>query len=163
MEITYRKELKKDDPEIVREIVKSTGFFYDFEIEVAVEIVEETLAKGIEESGYYFIFAECDGKAVGFSCTGPIACTVGSYDLFWIAVHHDFRSKGIGKKLLGYTHNFVKEKGGRLVVAETSGTPKYEPTRAFYINNNYILEAVVKDFYLPGDDKMMYVYRLDEK
>jgi GNAT superfamily N-acetyltransferase len=160
MEITYRTSISKDDPDKVREIVKSTGFFYDFEIDVAVEIVEEALAKGAEESGYYFIFAESDGITVGFSCTGPIACTVGSYDLFWIAVHHDFRGKGIGKKLLEHTHNHAKEKGARMIVAETSGTPKYEPTRQFYLHNNYKLEAVIKDFYLPGDDKMMYIFRM---
>lgn len=160
MEISYRTQIRPDDPAIVRDIVQSTGFFYDFEVDVAAELVEEALAKGVEESGYYFIFAECEGRTVGFSCTGPIACTIGSYDLFWIAVHHDFRGKGIGKKLLSHTHMHVKEKGGRLIVAETSGTPKYAPTRAFYLNNGYILEAQVKDFYLPGDDKMMYVFRL---
>ncbi len=160
MEIKYRTELKPGDPEVVREIVLSTGFFYDFEIDVAVEIVDEAMAKGAEESGYYFIFAEADGRTIGFSCTGPIACTIGSYDLFWIAVHNDFRGHHIGKKLLEYTYQYVREKGGRMIVAETSGTPKYEPTRAFYLHNGYKLEAQIKDFYLVDDDKMMYIYRL---
>jgi ribosomal protein S18 acetylase RimI-like enzyme len=160
MELTFRTDIRKDDPEKVREIVTSTGFFYDFEIEVAVEIVVEALEKGVVESGYYFIFADAGDKTVGFACTGPIACTVGSYDLFWIAVHGEFRGSGIGKKLLSKTHQFVKEMNGRILVAETSGTEKYVPTREFYLHNGYTLEAQIKDFYLPGDDKMMYIYRL---
>ena len=160
MELKFRTDIRPEDPAIVRDIVTSTGFFYDFEIEVAVDIVEEAIVKGTDESGYYFIFAEADGRTIGFSCTGPIACTIGSYDLFWIAVHSDYRSRHIGKKLLEFTHKHVKDNGGRLIVAETSGTPKYEPTRAFYLNNGYKLEAQIKDFYLPDDDKCMYIYRL---
>ena len=29
-----------------------------------------------------------------------------------------------------------------------------------YVNNKYIAESIIKDFYLPGDDKYMYVFRL---
>ena len=39
------------------EIVQSTGFFYDHEIEIAVELVTERLTHG-ESTGYYFVFAE---------------------------------------------------------------------------------------------------------
>jgi ribosomal protein S18 acetylase RimI-like enzyme len=158
-QIVFREKVKPEDIEHVREIVVSTGFFYDFEIPVAVELVEEGVEEG-EDSGYFFIFAEVDGKTVSYSCYGPIAGTDAGYDLYWIVTHNDYRGSGIGKQLLDETHRIVKSRGGRYIIAETSSLEKYTPTRQFYEKNNYDKEAIIKDFYLTGDDKVIYVKRL---
>ena len=157
--IIFRTQPLEEDIENIREIVTSTGFFYDYEIPVAVELVEIRLSDG-PECGYYFIFAEVGGRTIAYSCYGPTACTNGTYDLFWIATHHDFRGKGIGKMLLEETNNAVRELGGRMLVAETSSQPKYTPTRHFYLNNGFKLEAEIADFYEIGDGKLVYIKRL---
>ena len=158
-QIVFREKVKPEDIEHVREIVISTGFFYDFEIPVAVELVEEGVEEG-EDSGYFFIFAEVDGKTVSYSCYGPIAGTDAGYDLYWIVTHNDYRGSGIGKQLLDETHRIVKNRGGRYIIAETSSLEKYTPTRLFYEKNKYDRDATIKDFYMPGDDKVIYVKRL---
>jgi ribosomal protein S18 acetylase RimI-like enzyme len=158
-QIVFRETVKPEDVGLVREIAVSTGFFYDFEIPVAVELVEDRLAEG-EESGYFFIFAEVDGKTVSYSCYGPIAGTDAGYDLYWIVTHNDYRGSGIGKKLLDETHKIVKNRGGRYIIAETSSLEKYTPTRQFYEKNEYDKEAIIKDFYMISDDKVIYVKRL---
>ena len=158
-EILFRQNVKPEDIENVRKIVASTGFFYDFEIPVAVELVEAAVEEG-DESGYYFIFAELDGKTVSYSCYGPIAGTDAGYDLYWIVTHNDYRGTGIGKQLLEETHRVVKNRGGRYIIAETSCLEKYTPTRLFYEKNHYDRDATIKDFYMPGDDKAIYVKRL---
>lgn len=155
----FRQNVKPEDIESVREIVASTEFFYDFEIPVAVELVEAAVEEG-DDSGYYFIFAEADGKTVAYSCYGQIACTDAGYDLYWIVTHNDYRGMGIGKQLLDETHRVVKSRGGRYIIAETSCLDKYTPTRLFYEKNNYDRDATIKDFYMPGDDKAIYVKRL---
>ena len=94
--ITLRYDVREEDVVTVREIVESTGFFYPHEVDVAVELVEERLRKG-EVSGYFFAFAELDGRTVGYSCYGPIACTASSFDIFWIAIHSDAQRHGMGK------------------------------------------------------------------
>lgn len=143
------------DPELVREIVSSTGFFLPHEIPVAVELVDERIEKG-EESGYFFVFADFNGKPVSYACYGPIPCTIGSYDLYWIATHNDFRGKGIGKLVLNAVEVEVSKMLGRRVYIETSSKPLYEPTRQFYLQNGYKVEAVLKDYYDIGDDKVMF-------
>jgi ribosomal protein S18 acetylase RimI-like enzyme len=158
--LSFREEVLPSDSQDVRAIVASTGFFYDHEIEVAVELVEERLAKGLQ-SGYYFLFAERQERVIGYSCYGPIACTAESFDIFWIAVHNDCRSQGIGKILLKKTEELIAAAKGRSIWVETSSQKKYEPTRAFYLRNGYQLEAALKDFYGPHDDKVVYVKRLD--
>jgi len=157
--LIFRENVLPGDNFAIRAIVASSGFFYDHEIEVAVELVEERQEKGLK-SGYFFLFAEQDGRVVGYSCYGLIACTTGSFDLYWIAVHNDCRGQGIGKILLKKNEELIAAKGGRGIWVETSGLEKYQPTRDFYIHNNYHLEAVLKDFYGPDDDKFIFVKRL---
>ena len=157
--LSFREDVLSGDPVTVRDIVASTGYFHDHEIEVAVELVDERLQKGLP-SGYRFLFVEQGGRAVGYCCYGEIACTAGSYDLYWIAVHNDCRSKGIGKVLLQKTEVLIAGLKGRAIWIETSGQKKYATTRDFYLRSGYQEEAVLKDFYGPDDDKFIYVKRL---
>jgi ribosomal protein S18 acetylase RimI-like enzyme len=156
--INFRTTPIPEDSENVRDIIVSTGFFYDFEVPVAVELVEAGLQEG-DDSGYLFIFAEVDGRTVAYSCYGHIAGTDAGFDLFWIATHNDLRGTGIGKALLEETHKKVKEMGARYIIAETSSLDKYLPTRLFYEKNGYSKDAVIADYYKPGDGKIIYVKR----
>jgi len=156
---TLRDMPEPKDPKQVRDLTESTGFFYKAEVDVAEELVLERLAKG-EKSGYFFLFMEYDGKLAGYTCYGPIACTAHSYDLFWIVVNPDFQNKGIGTFLLTQTHERIRQAGGKRVYAETSSRDMYAPTRLFYEKNGYRCDAVIPEFYGPGDDKVVYCFVL---
>ncbi len=154
--VTLRHTVTPKDREHVRAIVESTGMFRPDEVDVAVELVDERLAKG-EPSGYYFVFAELGGQVVGYACYGPIACTVSSYDLFWIAVRHDLQGAGVGRKMIEQCERLIQEAGGNRIYIDTSGRAQYTPTRRFYERCGYTLEANLKDFYAPGDDRVIFV------
>lgn len=160
-DIRLRNNIVEGDEDAIFGIVSSTGFFNDEEISVAVELARETLVKG-KESGYNFIFAEAGSGVVGYCCFGKIPFTRNSYDLYWIAVHDSFRNQRIGYVLLEETEKVVKKAGGSRIFIETSSKPQYEPTRKFYIRSNYIQEALLKDFYGTGDDKIIYSKYLAE-
>lgn len=155
MNLVLRSEVRASDADAVRDIVASTGFFHDYEIEVAVELVVERLGRG-EASGYHFVFGEVEGRVIGYACYGPIACTVGSFDLYWIAVHRDWQGRGAGRALLAEAEQRIAAAGGRRIYVETSSRDQYTPTRAYYEHNGYVCEAVLKEFYAPGDDKVVY-------
>lgn len=157
--IQLRTIVKASDVEAVKEIVTTTGFFHPEEIDIAVELVEERLAKGAA-SGYEFIFLEWDGITVAYSCYGLIPLTKSSYDLYWIATHADYRGKGLGKMLLLETEKDIKSCGGTAVYAETSSRELYEPTRQFYLRNGYDLKAQFEDYYDQGDNLVYFVKRL---
>jgi ribosomal protein S18 acetylase RimI-like enzyme len=158
-ELRFREEVKPEDIIRVKQIVESTGFFYDYEVPVAVELVEDRLNKGFN-SGYFFLFAEYKDVIIAYSCFGPIACTHNSYDLFWIVTHNDYRGFGIGKILLDRTEELIKQMGGRLLVVETSSKPHYLPTRIFYEKCNYDKAAQIASFYDADDDKVIYTKKL---
>jgi GNAT superfamily N-acetyltransferase len=155
-ESPFREEVRPSDARDVREITESSGFFYPEEIDIAVELVEEGLARGIA-SGYHFLFADRDGRTVGYSCFGPIACTRESFDLYWIAVHSELRGSGLGTRLLSESERRIREMGGSRVYVETSSRSLYEPTRTFYLSRGYREEARLRDFYGPEDSKVIYV------
>jgi D-alanine-D-alanine ligase len=153
---TFRREVTESDCQQVRELVDSTGFFHPPEVDVAVELVQERLAKG-PASGYFFVFAEQEGRTLGYACYGPIAVASGSYDLYWIAVDKSCQGQGLGRALLDQSEDLIRQEGGRQIYIETSNRPVYAPTRAFYLRCGYRQEAVLQDFYAPGDDKVIYV------
>ena len=153
---SLREEVIPTDRDVVRAIVASTGFFHPYEVDVAIELIDDRLARGAA-SAYHFLFAERQGVVHGYACYGLIACTQASYDLYWIAVEPSARGQGLGRTLLAESEERIRQAGGLRVYAETSNRPQYAPTRRFYERSGYHLEAVLKDFYAPGDDKAVYV------
>jgi GNAT superfamily N-acetyltransferase len=154
--ITYRDEVTPADTEHVRQLVESTGVFNAVEEDCAVELVQARLSQGLA-SGYHFIFAEQNGQVVGYACYGLIALTVGSYDLYWIAVRRGTQGQGLGRLLMEEVKRRVRAAGGRRIYIETSTRPPYAPTRGFYDRCGCRLEVVLEDFYAPGDGKAIYV------
>lgn len=153
--LQIRTEVRRSDIDAVRRIVESTGFFHSYETAVAVELVEERLQRG-PASGYEFVFADSGGEPAGYTCYGLIGCTQASYDLYWIAVAQDRQGLGLGRILIEETERRIAAAGGLRVYIETSNRPLYVPTRGFYLRCGYEQEAVLKDFYAPGDDKVIY-------
>jgi ribosomal protein S18 acetylase RimI-like enzyme len=158
--LPLRYQVVESDRDHVRRIVEATGFFHAHEVDVAVELVDDRLRKG-DASGYWFVFVEHEGQPVAYSCYGPIACTVGSFDVFWIAVDPAFQGAGIGRALLRQTEVMIQSAGGRRIYVETSGRPQYQPTREFYARCGYSLVAELPDFYDAGDSKLVLVKRLE--
>jgi len=168
--LCVRTQVLAGDPAVIRRIVSSTGFFRATEVDVAAELADERLAKG-EASGYHFVFLDDAGaggegepgvtaRVLGYACFGPIACTVDSFDLYWIAVDQSAQGRGLGRRLMRETEARVAAMGGRRVYIETSSQPLYEPTRRFYLGCGYAEEARLRDFYTAGDDKVVYARRL---
>lgn len=157
--ITFRNNPIPEDSFNIKRIVESSGFFYDFEVDVAVELVDERLSKGFE-SGYLFTFIEVNNEVAGYACYGLIPCTKSSYDLYWIAIDEKYRGKGLGKMLMSEVEKDIKQVGGHNIYIETSSREKYIPTQNFYLNCNCVLEARFKDFYDIDDDKLVYVKRV---
>jgi ribosomal protein S18 acetylase RimI-like enzyme len=140
-------------------IAARAGVFNQEEVDCVAELWEEYLTDGPEVCGYNFI-VERDGKRVlGFACYGPRDLTTGVYDLYWIAVDPDTRRGGVGRRLLIESEEAVRKAGGRMLIAETSGTAEYTPTRNFYLGMGYTMEATIRDFYTEGDDLAIFIKR----
>lgn len=155
----WREEILPGDPALVERLTLASGFFRPDEVAVAAELAIERLNKGLA-SGYHFIFAPSGAELAGYACYGPIACTTASWDLFWIVVEQGRRGEGLGSALLELAEQRAVGMGGERMYVETSSRPLYRPTRHFYQGRGYAPQAVLADFYAPGDDKVIYVKKL---
>jgi ribosomal protein S18 acetylase RimI-like enzyme len=158
MGFTYRDTPLPSDCSAIAALLDRTGFFRRDEIDVAVELIEEYLAKG-PASGYYFWFADGEGEGnspSGYVCYGPTPCTIGSFDLYWIAVDKGSQGHGLGRVLAGMAERSAAATGGRRMYVETSGKELYAPTQAFYRSVGYAEAARLPDFYDTGDDKVIF-------
>ena len=143
------------DREAILGLLAETGFFRPDELAVAQEVLDDALAKG--PGGHYQSFvAQEGGQVVGWVSFGPTPCTVGTFDIYWIGVSPRRQGRGIGAALMEYAEARIAERGGRLAVVETSGRAVYDPTRRFYYRLGYREAGRIRDFYAPGDDKVVY-------
>jgi ribosomal protein S18 acetylase RimI-like enzyme len=152
----FRNKVENSDFEHLKEVLESTGFFYDSEVEIVLELAQENIEKGEDKSGYIFNIAQENNKPVAFTCYGPIPGTEGSFDLYWIAVHKSYRGKGLGKILMNMVIEDIKKRGGENIWIETASRPLYEPTRQFYISYGCEKIAELPEFYGKNDNKVIY-------
>jgi ribosomal protein S18 acetylase RimI-like enzyme len=150
----------KGDGLQIHTVNSATSVFSPEEVKCVDELWDEYQAEGPEQSGYYFIVEKEADQVLGYACYGPRALTDRTYDLYWIAVGPNARRGGVGRGLLSATEDAIRKLGGRLLIVETSGLPKYEPTRAFYLATGYTKEATLKDFYSDGDDLVIFTKHL---
>jgi ribosomal protein S18 acetylase RimI-like enzyme len=150
------RPLAAADRRRIEEITRAVSVFRDDEVPVALEVFDGAVAGSPD---YVALGATVDEWLVGWICWGPTPCTLGTYDLYWMAVDPAAQAAGIGTALLREMEGRLAG-SARLIVVETAGRPDYRPTRAFYEARGYRKAAIIPDFYAPGDDQVVYVKAL---
>jgi ribosomal protein S18 acetylase RimI-like enzyme len=154
-EIRFRTRTSPEDLSALRRLVESTRVFYPAELEIALELLHERLRLG-SKSGYEFIFAERHGELVGYCTWGPVPLTKASFDLYWIAVAPHAQGLGVGRALMELAETAVARRGGGQLFIETSSRAVYARTRRFYRAAGYGQAARLREFYGPGDHKIVF-------
>jgi ribosomal protein S18 acetylase RimI-like enzyme len=150
------RPLSAADRRRIEEITRAVLVFRDDEVPVALEVFDGAVGGSPD---YIALGATVDQRLVGWICWGPTPCTLGTYDLYWMAVDPAMQGSGIGATLLREMEGRLAG-SARLIVVETAGRPDYRPTRAFYEARGYRKAAIIPDFYAPGDDQVVYVKAL---
>ena len=152
--------LDRDD---VDTLIRSTDNFISAEVALAHELMDAIFEQP-GQTDYHGVVAEISETAgrriAGLLIVGPRAATVGTWDLYWIAVSPEFYGAGVAQQLDVYAESYVRSRAGYWLIAETSGQPKYERSQGFYRKQRYQLLARIPDFYAPADDLVIYGKRL---
>jgi GNAT superfamily N-acetyltransferase len=150
------RPLQREDKEPIERLLRATSVFSEEEIVIAIELIEIYLNDAQQKDYELYTYLNEAAAVTGYVCIGPTPATQGTYDLYWIAVVPEEHGKGVGSKLLQFVEDHLKAKGGRLLIAETSSTPKYEKTCAFYAGKGFVQQARIREYYRPGDDLIIY-------
>lgn len=155
--LSFRNTITKADLGTIREMLSATGFFEEApdEIDVAIELADSAIAKG-NTGDYLFFFAENDSVVKGYVCYGKSACTLATWELYWICTDPKYQGEGVGKKMINELLNRIMAQGGKKLVVQTAGRAQYLPTQKFYESLGFELEGRLKDYYVEGDDALIY-------
>lgn len=150
-----RESVTGSDLSSIERLTRAAGNFTNHEINIALEVTEERLSRGLR-SGYHYLWYTIHDIDCGFCCYGPIPCTINRFEIYWIVVDPARQHSGIGSLLLGESEKKIWEMGGKAVYLDTSSKESYRATRRFYEKNGYVPIAVLEDFYTKGDHKLIY-------
>ena len=119
---------------------------------------QETLEPMDDE--HTWIVLENDSNAViGAAYFGPEGHSDRVWNLYFLAVHPQHQGGGTGSALVAWIEANLRHRGdeiAKLLLIETSGVESFAPTRSFYEKLGYIEEARVREYYGPGDDKVVF-------
>lgn len=150
------RSLDEKDRPILRNIIKAQEHFRPAEIKVALEIIDFALKQREEEDYIIRLVENDDQEVLGYICYGKAPLTDAVYDLYWIVVHPAYQNQGAGSFLLNFLLQDLKRRQARLLLIETSSLPSYRQPRAFYRKHGFQEIARIKDYYAPGDDKIIF-------
>lgn len=107
----------------------------------------------------WFVATAHDGEVVAAAYLAPEPFADRLWNLYFIAVHPSQHGAGIGSALLAYLEDMLRDRGeaeARVLIVETSSTGQYDATRAFYEARGFDREAQIREFYGPGDHKVVF-------
>lgn len=149
------RDVVKTDIAALKIVVDSSGLFPS-------ELLDDMIAGYFNKTAPQEIWLtqEVNGTPMAIAYCAPEKFTEGTYNLYLIAVHEDVRGQGIGAGLMNHIENLLRESGQRILLVETSGLGEFELTRNFYDKCAYHREAVIREFYTTGEDKVIFWKKL---
>lgn len=122
------------------------------------DLLPEMVSGFLSDRGSEDLWLTCEDSnaAIGFCYAAPEQLTEGTWNMLAIAVLPSSQGSGAGSAIVKGLESRLREKGGRVLIAETSGSDAFAQTRKFYRKNGYVEEARIRDFWAPGDDKIVF-------
>jgi GNAT superfamily N-acetyltransferase len=150
--IMIRLSIPNDIPNLIA--VASTIGFQANELEELHNMLDTYFAS--TSTNEQFWLTDENIEPVGVAYCEPERMTNGTWNLQLIAIHPDWQGQRRGASLIAAVEQLVLQRGGRMLIVETSGLPSFERARHFYAACGYEQEARIRDFYHISDDKIVF-------
>lgn len=149
------------DRDAVLALAVLTEMFAPDEADGLGEVFDSAVTGGLEDH-QWFVSTRGTGSedaVVAAAYVAPEPFSDRLWNLYFIAVHPSEQGSGAGSALLAHVESWLRDKGeevARVLLVETSSTDQYEDTRAFYARRGFDQEATIREFYGPGDHKVVF-------
>jgi ribosomal protein S18 acetylase RimI-like enzyme len=127
------------------------------------EYLDDMISDYLNNKGSTDIWFTCidNDRPIALGYCAPEKLTNGTYNLYAIAVRKELQGQGIGNKMMNFIEKLLADNGNRILMVETSSIDHYTLTRKFYNKLGYRQEAVIKDFWNDGEDKVIFLKKLN--
>jgi ribosomal protein S18 acetylase RimI-like enzyme len=156
-DLTIRDAGPDDVPQI-RELAVSNRMFAADELDGIDEALQGYLG-GTAAGHRWLVAVRPDGWVGGAAYFAPEPFADRVWNLYFLAVDPGTHRLGIGRRLVAAVERVLRdarERSARVLIVETSGTPAYSAARALYEAAGFDWEARIREFYGPGDDKIVF-------
>jgi len=155
------KILKLNKIEVAEKVGKfltSTDAFVHIWFPNEKELVIKAVFDSLKDKNHQYWYAEEDGKIAGAIGVRENHCNNGGYEMDddYVAVHKDYRRRGIASKLLDEIESYVISHKGRYIHILTCDIDSYKPARAFYESRGYKKVAEMPNYYNVGEGRIDY-------
>ena len=155
---THIRPATADDQESVVDLALTNEMFGADELDGLRAAFDD--AVGTEAGDHqWFVATTSEDRVVAAAYLAPEPFADRVWNLYFLAVHPDAHGEGTGTELVGHVEDLLHragEAGARVLIVETSSTQQYAATRAFYRARGFHEEARVREYYGPGDDKVIF-------
>ncbi len=150
------RKVKPQDIPGLKEVLDSSELFPS-------EYLDDMISDFLNNNDTSEIWFTCvdNDRPLALGYCVPEKLTNGTYNLYAIAVRKEFQGQGIGQRMMRFIESLLAENGNRILIVETSSIDQYALTRKFYGKLGYRQEAIIKDFWNEGEDKIIFWKKLN--
>ena len=114
---------------------------------------------GEEDGHQWHVVVDSDDRVTAAAYVAPEPFADRLWNLYFLAVSPAAHGRGTASRLIGYVEQLLRAAGSeaaRVLIVETSSTEQYAAARAFYRARGFDEEARIREYYGPGDHKVVY-------
>jgi GNAT superfamily N-acetyltransferase len=139
----------------VRSIAIETGLFTADDWPDVESMMSDSL-RGELDDHHWIVLEDDEGSVAGAAYYAPEPFSSRMWNLYFLGVRPASQGGGVGAALVAHVETVLRSRGERVLIIETSGVPSFAATREFYRLQGYDEEARIREFYGPGDDKVVF-------
>ena len=126
------------------------------------KIVKQAVEDSLNAKNHRYWYVEVDNMIVAAMGVRENKYGSGGYvmDEDYLAVHKDYRRKGIASQLLKEVEKFVKQQHGRYIHVLSCDISSYAPARSFYLHHGYKQVAEIPNYYVEGEGRVDFFKQL---
>ena len=145
------------DADVIRALATDNGMFDPDDMDGFNETMGGYLNGTLH--GHAWIVATDDTEIAGAAYYAPEPFADRLWNLYFLAVRPGGHRSGAGSELIQWVERTLRQLGdehARVLIVETSSTDPYAQARAFYAKHGFQEEARIREFYGPGDHKVVF-------
>lgn len=144
------RNLMRDDLAAIKRVIEAVGLF-------PPDMLDDMTAPHLSGAAPDEVWLTADdGGPRAIAYAAPERMTEGTWNLLLIAVDPAAQGQGLGARLMRHVEDLLAARGHRVLLVETSGLAEFAGARAFYERLGYQREAVIRDYYRAGEDKIVF-------